>query len=90
MQTHCRQRGEGVKKGQKTAYALLECPLIAFRYMLSSMQTPRLQNSFMAIKNLLVDPSIFVRIEWTQIASCMYVSYLKMFDRKYSFDLVVS
>ena len=27
MQTHCRQRGEGVKKGPKTAYILKERPL---------------------------------------------------------------
>ena len=33
MQTHCRQRGEGVKKGPKTAYILKERPL-TYRWFL--------------------------------------------------------
>ena len=31
----------------------------------------------------------FARIEWTQFASRMYVFYLKLFEKKYSFDLEV-
>ena len=58
--------------------------------MLSSKQTYRLQGSLIATENLLANTSMFVRIEWTQIASRMYVFYLKLFEKKYSFDLEAS
>ena len=61
---------------------------------LSLMQTYWLQNSSLTTQKLLVDASTFKHICTHEMnakyASGIYVFYLKLFEKKYSFDFEVS